>query len=229
MPATRRPPGPTGPRTGRASRDRLTRGPMPTPRSAPEQTPATKGDRLLPWIAAERAVRAVLLAAVGIVLLTHLHENWARDVTDVTRELRPQPEIELDPADPPRRRQTQCRQGVPVRDRRPRLCRAGGHRGLRPVETATVGRVAHGTGHLAAADPRGVGADEKRHRAQGGRAWSSTWRSWRICSCVCARGRLGPERPLATRRRSAATGPGEPGGGGRTLPPCAPAPPFANQ
>ena len=42
-------------------------------------------DRLLPWIAAERALRAVLLVAVGIVLLTHLHENWARDVTDVTR------------------------------------------------------------------------------------------------------------------------------------------------
>ena len=60
---------------------------MPTPRSAPEQTPATKGDRLLPWIAAERTVRTVLLAAVGIVLLTHAHENWGRDVTDLTHEL----------------------------------------------------------------------------------------------------------------------------------------------
>ena len=47
--------------------------------------PTARRDRLLPWIAAERALRAVLLVAVGIVLLTHLHENWARDVTDVTR------------------------------------------------------------------------------------------------------------------------------------------------
>ncbi len=55
---------------------------MPSPRSASE-----RGDRLLPWIAAERTVRAVLLAAVGIVLLTHVHENWARDVTDLTHKL----------------------------------------------------------------------------------------------------------------------------------------------
>ena len=73
-------------------------GPMPGPRSASEHeltrpgqepasapVPTARGDRLLPWIAAERALRAVLLVAVGIVLLTHLHENWARDVTDVTR------------------------------------------------------------------------------------------------------------------------------------------------
>ena len=71
---------------------------MPGPQSAPEhqlaprgqepasaQVPTAGRDRLLPWIAAERALRAVLLVAVGIVLLTHLHENWARDVTDVTR------------------------------------------------------------------------------------------------------------------------------------------------
>lgn len=72
---------------------------MPSPPSASQREPApsvqepapppaaqARGDRLLPWIAAERAVRAVLLAAVGIVLLTHLHENWASDVTDVARK-----------------------------------------------------------------------------------------------------------------------------------------------
>ena len=54
----------------------------PTPQHAPEP----RGDRLLPWIAAERGIRAVLLAAVGIVLLTHMHENWAHDVTDLARK-----------------------------------------------------------------------------------------------------------------------------------------------
>ena len=50
-----------------------------TPREA-------RHDRLLPWIAAERALRAVLLVAGGTVLLTHLHENWAGDVTDLTHK-----------------------------------------------------------------------------------------------------------------------------------------------
>jgi uncharacterized membrane protein (DUF2068 family) len=73
---------------------------MSSPRSASErpapeqgpappqaQAPAARGDRLLPWIAAERTVRAVLLVAVGIVLLTHVHENWARDVSNLTHDL----------------------------------------------------------------------------------------------------------------------------------------------
>jgi len=54
--------------------------------AAPSQASEPHGDRLLPWIAAERAVRAVLLAAVGIVLLTHLHENWASDVTELAHK-----------------------------------------------------------------------------------------------------------------------------------------------
>lgn len=37
--------------------------------------------RLLPWIAAERAFRAVVLIAVGIALVTHPHANWAQEVT----------------------------------------------------------------------------------------------------------------------------------------------------
>jgi uncharacterized membrane protein (DUF2068 family) len=57
----------------------------PSQEPASAQAAATRGDRLLPWIAAERTFRAVLLAALGIVLLTHMHENWAHDVTDVAR------------------------------------------------------------------------------------------------------------------------------------------------
>ena len=44
---------------------------------------ATRKDRLLPWIAAERGVRAVGLVAIGIVLLTHAHTDWGRVVADV--------------------------------------------------------------------------------------------------------------------------------------------------
>jgi len=69
------PPPASGREPARPSQD-----PDPPPASAP------RGDRLLPWIAAERAFRAVLLAAVGAVLLTHLHENWASDVTDLAHE-----------------------------------------------------------------------------------------------------------------------------------------------
>jgi uncharacterized membrane protein (DUF2068 family) len=58
----------------------------PPQEPAPPPEPKARGDRLLPWIAAERAFRAVLLVAVGIVLLTHLHENWASDVTDLARK-----------------------------------------------------------------------------------------------------------------------------------------------
>jgi uncharacterized membrane protein (DUF2068 family) len=41
----------------------------------------TRRDRLLPWIAAERGVRSVLLIAIGIVLVTHPHTNWASEIT----------------------------------------------------------------------------------------------------------------------------------------------------
>jgi uncharacterized membrane protein (DUF2068 family) len=39
---------------------------------------AERTDRLLPWIAAERALRAAFLIAVGLVLLTHVHTDWGR-------------------------------------------------------------------------------------------------------------------------------------------------------
>lgn len=44
-------------------------------------------DRLLPWIAAERAFRAVVLLILGIALVTHPHANWAKDISDVARHL----------------------------------------------------------------------------------------------------------------------------------------------
>jgi uncharacterized membrane protein (DUF2068 family) len=44
-------------------------------------------DRLLPWIAAERAVRGVLLLVLGIALVTHPHANWAKDISDLARHL----------------------------------------------------------------------------------------------------------------------------------------------
>ncbi|HEV2998622.1 MAG TPA: DUF2127 domain-containing protein [Solirubrobacteraceae bacterium] len=44
-------------------------------------------DRLLPWIAAERGFRAIVLVVVGVALLSHPHENWASDITRGAREL----------------------------------------------------------------------------------------------------------------------------------------------
>jgi uncharacterized membrane protein (DUF2068 family) len=46
-----------------------------------------KQDKLLPWIAAERAFRAVVLVVVGIVLVTHPHANWANDISRFARHL----------------------------------------------------------------------------------------------------------------------------------------------
>jgi uncharacterized membrane protein (DUF2068 family) len=44
-------------------------------------------DRFLPWIAAERAFRGVVLLAVGIVLVTHPHTNWGEEVTRLAEKL----------------------------------------------------------------------------------------------------------------------------------------------
>lgn len=49
--------------------------------------PSTSHDRLLPWIAAERTFRAVVLLAVGIVLVTHPHANWASDIAHFAQHL----------------------------------------------------------------------------------------------------------------------------------------------
>lgn len=69
---------------------------MQEPTAAPaseEPAPASRDpaparhDRLLPWIAAERAFRTVVLLAVGIALVTHPHANWASDVSHLAQRL----------------------------------------------------------------------------------------------------------------------------------------------
>ena len=52
--------------------------------TAPE---VRKGDRLLPWIAAERAFRAFVLLVIGIVLVTHPHTNWAREIQSLIQKM----------------------------------------------------------------------------------------------------------------------------------------------
>ncbi len=52
-----------------------------------EKDPEARHDRLLPWIAAERALRALLLLAAGVVLLSHPHADWANEVSSLVRRL----------------------------------------------------------------------------------------------------------------------------------------------
>jgi uncharacterized membrane protein (DUF2068 family) len=42
-------------------------------------------DRLLPWIAAERAFRAVVLITVGVLLLSKPHADWAAEITHLAQ------------------------------------------------------------------------------------------------------------------------------------------------
>jgi uncharacterized membrane protein (DUF2068 family) len=44
-------------------------------------------DRLLPWIAAERAFRSVVLVVVGVALLSHPHADWAAETTRFAQRL----------------------------------------------------------------------------------------------------------------------------------------------
>lgn len=47
----------------------------------------SSGGRLLPWIAAERMLRALVLITVGIVLVTHTHTDWGRAIADMAKAL----------------------------------------------------------------------------------------------------------------------------------------------
>jgi uncharacterized membrane protein (DUF2068 family) len=47
----------------------------------------SNADRLLPWIAAERTFRAIVLLAVGVVLVTHPHADWASEVSSFGHHL----------------------------------------------------------------------------------------------------------------------------------------------
>jgi uncharacterized membrane protein (DUF2068 family) len=42
---------------------------------------------LLPWIAAERTLRAVVLFVVGIALIANPHHNWGKTVANFARDL----------------------------------------------------------------------------------------------------------------------------------------------
>ncbi len=44
-------------------------------------------DRLLPWIAAERTFRAIVLVVIGIVLLTHPHTDWSAEISHFAQKL----------------------------------------------------------------------------------------------------------------------------------------------
>jgi uncharacterized membrane protein (DUF2068 family) len=56
--------------------------------TAMNATPApVRRDRLLPWIAAERSFRAVLLVVVGAVLVSHPHANWASEIIHLAQRL----------------------------------------------------------------------------------------------------------------------------------------------
>jgi uncharacterized membrane protein (DUF2068 family) len=55
-----------------------------TPKRAEKRT---RGDRLLPWIAAERTLRAIVLFVVGIALIANPHHNWGKTVADFAHDL----------------------------------------------------------------------------------------------------------------------------------------------
>jgi uncharacterized membrane protein (DUF2068 family) len=56
-----------------------------TARDSPNS--GTTSDRLLPWIAAERMLRAVGLVAIGLVLITHPHTDWGKTITDLAQHV----------------------------------------------------------------------------------------------------------------------------------------------
>lgn len=51
----------------------------------PSAVTSPRKDRLLPWIAAERAFRAVVLISVGILLLSNPHTDWATEITHLAQ------------------------------------------------------------------------------------------------------------------------------------------------
>ncbi len=59
----------------------------PGEREADRKNEGVQHDRLLPWIAAERSVRATVLLVIGLVLITHPHTNWGQTITNLARHL----------------------------------------------------------------------------------------------------------------------------------------------
>jgi uncharacterized membrane protein (DUF2068 family) len=52
-----------------------------------EPRDSARKDRLLPWIAAERTFRAVVLVVIGVVLITHPHTNWSAEISHFAQKL----------------------------------------------------------------------------------------------------------------------------------------------
>jgi uncharacterized membrane protein (DUF2068 family) len=46
-----------------------------------------RNDRLLPWIAAERTLRAIVLFLVGAALIANPHHNWGKTIANFARDL----------------------------------------------------------------------------------------------------------------------------------------------
>lgn len=63
-----------------------------TPQQSARKRSAQDKSRLLPVLAVERALRAVLLVGVGLILVTHTHTDW----TDLARRFAEQ--VGLDPS-----------------------------------------------------------------------------------------------------------------------------------
>ncbi len=60
---------------------------MPTTGSGHDPNYGARHDRLLPLIAAERTIRAIVLLVVGVVLITHPHTNWGQSISDFARDV----------------------------------------------------------------------------------------------------------------------------------------------
>jgi uncharacterized membrane protein (DUF2068 family) len=56
-------------------------------RANPTPGERTGKDRLLPWIAAERTLRAVVLVLVGIALIANPHHDWGKTVAKFAGDL----------------------------------------------------------------------------------------------------------------------------------------------
>lgn len=71
-------------RDGTATAARGMRAPR---RAGAQKDDAARHDRLLPWIAAERLIRALVLVVIGVVLISHPHTDWGSAITDAAKSL----------------------------------------------------------------------------------------------------------------------------------------------
>jgi uncharacterized membrane protein (DUF2068 family) len=60
---------------------------MPASTTRPRAEPDARHDRILPWIAAERGFRALVLLTVGAVLVSRPHTDWAGEISHLAQRL----------------------------------------------------------------------------------------------------------------------------------------------